>query len=233
MSTRGWIIFVVVCVVGFGALILLSQKDRIDVSGVNEKKVLASSEASGGIADHTLGKVDSKVILVEYGDFQCSGCGAAYPRVKSLLEKYDDKIVFVYRNFPLTQIHANARAAAAVAEAAGLEGKYWEMHDMLFENQTDWSNASTSDRGGIFEDYAREIGIDVASFKATLESKNSQISKKINFDLALGRKLNINSTPTFYLNGTKLGDETAGSDETFEKAILAELKKQGISVETE
>ena len=97
---------------------------------------------------------------------------------------------------------------------------------MLFESQDDWSSASASDRTGIFESYANEIGLDKSSFSSVLETQSASINKKINFDTALGRKLNVDSTPTFYLNGKKLSEETVGSDEEFEKALKAEIAKQ-------
>jgi len=229
MSARGWIIFGVICVVLFGGLIFWSGRDRVDVSKVDTNAILSASASSGNISDRTFGNKEAKVVLIEYGDFQCPGCGSAHPALKALSEKYKDKLAFVFRNFPLTNIHPNARAAAAAAETAGQLGKYWEMHDILYENQDEWSNASTEDRAGIFAGYAERIGLDKKAFTAKLDD-TTNVSKKINFDLALGRKLNVNGTPTFYLNGKKLAENQYNGQETLEQTLLAEFKKQGVTV---
>src|SRR6478735_792882 len=104
MSTKAWIIFAAACVVLFGGLIIWSSSDNIDVSNVDANKIQPASENSGNIGDHVFGKKDSKVILFEYGDFQCPGCGAAYPTLKAVSEKYEKQLAFVFRNFPLTTI---------------------------------------------------------------------------------------------------------------------------------
>ncbi|HCR55584.1 TPA: disulfide bond formation protein DsbA [Candidatus Saccharibacteria bacterium] len=231
MSKRAWIIFVAICVIGFGGLVVLSQQGKVDVSNVNVDKIQSAKADNGKIADHVYGKEDSKVVLIEYGDFQCPGCGAVHPRVKDLVEKYKSDITFVFRNYPLTQLHANARAAAAAAEAAGLEGKYWEMHNTLFESQDEWSESSTSERGDLFATYAQQSGVKKADFTSSLENSNDRINKKINFDMALGKKVDVSGTPTFFLNGKQLTEEQVGSDDAFEKAITDALKKAGVTVE--
>ena len=230
MSGKGWIIFIAICVVLFGGLVIWSGRDRVDVSGVDTNKIQSAAENSGNIADHVFGNKDAKVVLVEYGDFQCPGCGSAHPTVKNLTEKYKDELAFVFRNFPLTSIHPNARAAAASAEAAGVEGKYWEMHNLLFENQSSWQGASTGERGNLFAGYAEQAGLSRDVYDATLTNRSADINKKINFDIALGRKINVSGTPTFYLNGTKLNDDQFNSEEAFEATLLAEFKKQGVEL---
>ena len=230
MSGKGWIIFITICAVLFGGLVVWSGRDRVDVSGVDTAKIQSAAEASGNVADHVYGNKDAKVVLIEYGDFQCPGCGSAHPIVKSLSEKYKDDLAFVFRNFPLTSIHPNARAAAASAEAAGIQGKYWEMHNLLFENQGAWSGASTSERGNLFAGYAQQAGLSRESYEAEMTNRSADINKKINFDIALGRKINVSGTPTFYLNGTKLTDDKFDSEEAFENALLDEFKKQGVDV---
>ena len=233
MSGKAWIIFVAVCVILFGGLVIWSGRDRVDVSGVDTNKIQPPAENSGNIADHVFGKEDSKVVLIEYGDFQCPGCGSAHPIVKTLSEKYEDQLAFVFRNFPLTNIHPNARAAAAAAEAAGKQDKYWEFHNVLFENQESWSSASTSERGERFASYAEQVGLDKTKFTSTLSDQSSFINKKINFDIALGRKIGVTGTPTFLLNGTKLSDNQYNTQEALEKTLLDEFKKQGIEIPTE
>lgn len=233
MSGKGWTIFIVICVVLFGGLVIWSGRDRVDVSGVDTSKIQGASVNSGNIADHVYGNRDAKVVLVEYGDFQCPGCGAAHPNVKTVTEKYKDQVAFVFRNFPLTNIHPNARAAAAAAEAAGKEGKYWELHNLIFENQQTWSGISASDRGAAFTSLAEQAGVKKEAFATTLEASSAEINKKINFDIALGRKLNVTGTPTFYLNGKQLKQDQYNSAEALEAAILAELKKAGVELPAE
>lgn len=227
MSKNAWLIFTGVCVLLLGGLVFLSNKNRIDVSNVDAVTILAGSEQSGSIGDHVFGKSDSKVIMIEYGDFQCPGCGNVHPTVKELTEKYKDKIAFVFRNLPITTIHPNARAAAAAAEAAGLQGKYWEMHNALYEDQAGWENLSANDRGGYFASLAEDQGLDAGRFKSDMESVN--INQKINFDRALATKVGAEATPSFYLNGTKLEDETWNDAEKFEKALIDEMKKHNIT----
>lgn len=220
MDKKAWIIFSVVVVALLGGLVYLSAKNKIDVSNIDATKVLAASEKSGNIADRVYGKKDSKVVLVEYGDFQCPGCFGAHPQIKAISEEYKDKIAFVFRNFPLTNAHPNARAASAAVEAAGFQGKYWEMHNIVFENQNNWKDASTSERDGLFTNYAVEAGVNKERFISDLA--NTNISKKISFDQALGKKVNVSGTPTFFVNG-KLVDESVTSNVI--QSDGAELKK--------
>lgn len=233
MSGKAWIIFGAVCVLLFGGLVVWSGRDRVDVSGVDTNKIQPASASSGDIADQTFGNDKAKVVLTEYGDFQCPGCGSAHPIVKNLSEKYEDQLAFVFRNFPLTNIHPNARAASAAAEAAGIQGKYWEMHNVLFERQDEWSDASSSERVETFAGYAEQIGLDKAEFSKLLNERSSDINKKINFDIALGRKLGVTGTPTFYLNGKQMTSEQTGGEEAFEKALLDEFEKQGVDLPEE
>lgn len=228
MSKRGWIIFAAICVAVLGGLVYFSNSNRVNVSDVNVDAVQAASEKSGNIADHVFGKSDSKVILIEYGDFQCPGCGNAHPTVKALTEKYKDQIAFVFRNFPITSKHPNAKAAAAAVEAAGLQGKYWEMHNRVFESQSSWGNLDANQRGGFFEEYASELDLDVEKFKNDYASES--VNQKISFDQAVGKKAGAEATPSFRLNGQPVGDDTWNNEENFEKALTDAMKQAGIEV---
>jgi len=199
VSKKAWIIFAVICVAVLGGLAYLSSKDRVDVSNVDVNTLQNGSDKDGNIGDHIYGKKDSKVVMIEYGDFQCPGCESAYPTLKAVSEKYKDQIAFVFRNFPLTDKHPNAKAAAAAAEAAGLQGKYWEMHNLLYDNQSSWENLDSSKRVDFFKDNAKQLGLNVATFTQDLTS--SKVNQKIVFDQALGRKANVTATPTILLNG--------------------------------
>lgn len=136
--------------------------------------------------------------IVEFGDYQCPSCGQAYPIIKEVIKTYGDKVNFVFRNFPLSQ-HANAQSAAEAAEAAGAQGKYWEMHDKLYENQDKWSNESNPQ--DIFTSYAKDIGLNVDKF--TADVKAEKYKDKITKDQNDGLTLGIDATPTFYINNQK------------------------------
>lgn len=225
MTRSRWIIFVLICVVTIGGLILLSKKDAVNVNDIDPSKAVSESETS--IGDRVYGDKTSEIVLIEYGDFQCPGCGGAFPQLKSLKETYSDKIAFIFRNFPLTAIHPNALAAATAAEAAGLQGKFWEMHDKLYENQTAWSNIDPSKRSDVFIGYAEDIGLDTTKFKSDLS--DPKIAAKISRDRAIGNKLGVSSTPTLYLGNEKLSeaevsDLIQGTGEKLRDKIDAKLK---------
>jgi len=250
MTKNGWIIFSAICVAILGGLVLFSRQEGIDVSSLNATSVLPASAENGNIAEHAFGKKDSAVIIYEYGDYQCPGCGQAAPVIKQVAEKYKDKIGLVFRNYPLTSLHPNALAAASAAEAAGIQGKYWEMHDKIYSSQRSWENLSVTERGDYFVSLAQGLGLNTTTFKKDVSS--SAVSKKINFDIALGKKQEVTGTPTIYLNdknisnlrykGDSIVDESStnasdtafawSSVESFEKfVIIPALKEHNIPLE--
>lgn len=231
MSNKAWIIFAAVAVGLLTALVVVSGRNKVDVNSIDTRSVLSASEASGNIADQVYGKADSKVILVEYGDFQCPTCKTVHPIIKSLTEKYKGQIGFVFRNFPITNAHPNARAAAAAVEAAGLQGKYWEMHNKIFENQTAWGTLSANDRGSYFTNAAKELDLNVDTFNADMASTN--VTRKISFDQALGKKDNVSGTPAVFLNGQTVELETLTDSKKLDDLLKAEMKKQNIELPTE
>lgn len=223
MSKKTWMIFIVICVAVLGGLIFISRKDKINVDAIEMTKATAASNANGNIADHVFGNKDSKVVLIEYGDFQCPACGSAYPIIKEVTDAYKDKVAFIFRNNPLTAIHPNARAGSAAAEAAGLQGKYWDMHDALYENQTSWSSAAVDKRTDMFVAYASQIGVkDKDKFKKDMESK--AVNNKIDFDLALGKRVPVSGTPTILLNNKKIESDVWSDKDKFKAAIEDALK---------
>jgi len=143
------------------------------------------------------GNPDAEVELIEYSDFQCPACAQFYPYVNDLMAEYGDSIRLEYRHFPLINIHPQAVPAARAAEAAAQQGKFWEMHDKLFENQTVWSRAANP--SAHFSQYAEEIGLDVSLFRRHLGSTviNSAITDSFND----ARERGFTGTPTFLLNG--------------------------------
>ena len=144
--------------------------------------------------DHIKGKNSAPIVLVEYGDYQCPHCGHAYPIIKNIQRSLGDNLKFVFRNFPLSEIHPDAFNAAVAAEAAALQDKYWEMHDIIFENQQELG----------VEDlffYAKKIGLDMERFKNDVQK--NMLSANVENDFESGIKSGVNGTPSFYINGVK------------------------------
>ncbi|MBI5079069.1 thioredoxin domain-containing protein [Candidatus Wolfebacteria bacterium] len=171
--------------------------------------------------DYFKGNKEASAILVEYSDFQCPACAAYYPLMKRLSEEFGDKMVFVYRHFPLSQ-HQNAEAAAIAVEAAGRQGKFWEMHDLIFDNQNEWSKSAKWSAKDVFVKYAQRLNLDAEKFKADFDLK--EIKQKVANDLESGAKAQVRGTPTFFLNGEKLSNP--GNYEEFKKIIEAAINKQ-------
>src|SRR3989344_462703 len=194
---------IVIFVVGLGLWKITSKP----ASQTTSSKPQATLEITDG--DWVRGKKEAPITLVEYGDFQCPACGAYYPVLLQLEKEFPDRLRVVWRQFPLTTIHVNAWDAAVAAEAAGKQGKFWEMHDVLFENQKEWTGT------GKFEAYAEKIGLDVNKWKADLTDKG--IEDKIRADQNSGIDLEVTGTPTFFVNGKKI-NLPGGLDE-FKKII--------------
>jgi protein-disulfide isomerase len=140
-----------------------------------------------------------KVTLVEFGDFQCPACAAYHDLVSKMIEEYKENLTFVFRHFPLLQ-HQNARPAAYAAEAAGKQGKFWEMYDLLYVNQSEWSEEKDTEE--IFVNYATKLELNIDKFKSEMDSK--EIKDKVSADYSDGVALKVNSTPSFFLNGQKI-----------------------------
>lgn len=224
MDRTRWIIFGLVVLAALIWLVLSGNKNSTDVSKVNAFTV----QRDGAIADNVYGNPDAKVVLYEYGDFQCPACRSAYPTVTAVKEKYKDQIAFVFRHYPLTNIHPNALAASTTAEAAAEQGKFWEMHNMLYDNQDSWGGLSAESRTQAFEGYASQLGLDVDKFRADLQ--NPAVAEKIRFDRALGKKLGVDSTPTFYLNDQKLETSDWNQAGALDAKIAEALKRAGVEL---
>ncbi len=145
------------------------------------------------------GLSNAPITIVEFSDFQCPYCARSVSTIKELEKKYGDKVKFVFKHYPLERIHPVARSAAKASMAAGEQGKFWEYHDTLMAKQSEWGKGDSNKR---YSSYAKQLGIDPEKFKKDLET--SEYEKKINSDLALGKKLGVQSTPTFFVNGVML-----------------------------
>jgi len=145
--------------------------------------------------DHAEGAEDAPLTLVEYGDYQCPYCGAAYPIVKRLQKTLGKELRFVFRNFPVTQAHPYALIAAETAEAAALQGKFWEMHDLLYEQQTHL-------KPDIIPVWAKRIGLDLNKLGNDIK-QGGVVEKRIQEDRQSGIRSGVNGTPTFYINGKR------------------------------
>ena len=148
--------------------------------------------------DHTSGNKDAAIELVEYGDYQCPYCGEAYPIVKFIQKQLGYNLKFVFRNFPLKKIHPDAVRAAIASETADLQEKYWEMHDLLFENQKRLNLHSLLL-------YADELNLKMDQFESDIA--NPILEKKVMNDFYSGLRSGVNATPTFFINGEKYSDD--------------------------
>jgi protein-disulfide isomerase len=147
-----------------------------------------------GSKDHKQGPTDAPVTLVEYGDYECPYCGEAYPVVKALQERLGDQVSFVFRNFPLSEAHPHAEEAAEAAEAAASQGKFWEMHDLLYENQDALEPED-------LVKYARALKLELPRF--VLEMREHVYKERVREDFRNGVRSGVNGTPTFFINGVR------------------------------
>ena len=159
-----------------------------------------ASGAPGAQPPRAVGREGAPLVLEEFGDYQCPPCGQYYPEVEKLRTEYGERLRLVFRHYPLTQAHPNALMAAHAAEAAGLQDRFWEMHDRIFRNQREWAKAP--DPRAIFEGYARTLALDPARF--TRDMNSSEVDARIVADHERAKSLGVTSTPTFFLNGREL-----------------------------
>lgn len=180
-------IFAVLAVVAIGGSIVVAN--------------YVSQQANDGVVinQHIKGNPEAAVTLTEYSDFQCPACASFAPVIGDLLDQYGDQIAFEYKHFPLISIHPFAVPAAKAAEAAGQQGKFFEMHDKLFENQSIWANSANPT--GFFITYAHELELDVDLFRRHMRA--SMIDDKVNAEFSEARELGLNGTPSFFLNGSR------------------------------
>lgn len=144
--------------------------------------------------DHIQGNTEAAIVLVQYGDYECPYCWKAYPIVKRLQASLGDHLKFIFRNFPLTKVHPHAKIAALASEAAALQHKFWEMHDLLYERHKDL-------RYEAILSYAKELNLDLDLFETDI--KKTELEEKVDTDFLGGLRSGVNATPTFFINGEK------------------------------
>jgi protein-disulfide isomerase len=171
---------------------------------------------------HTLGSANAPIQLEEFGDFQCPPCGMFHPILEQMRGEFGDKMRITFREFPLVPAHAHAVEAASSAEAAGLQGKFWEMHDLLYEHQADWKDKM--DVSPIFEGYAKQIGLDIERWKKDMNSE--QIAQRIFLDGKRGHSMGVRGTPTVFINGREVPFELL-APEKLRVVIQNELAASG------
>ncbi|MBP5647783.1 thioredoxin domain-containing protein [Candidatus Saccharibacteria bacterium] len=219
----------VVALIGVGAFLVIDgNNNAIDFNNYDFYSVISPSKDNGDIGDHVKGSVEDAVILVfEYADYQCPGCASINPRVNKAVEESNGKLAVVYRSF-LLSYHQNGTAAASAAEAAGLQG-YWKPYaDKLFAEQSEWEYASVSERKALFDKYFGEVTDgkgDLEKFDQDIASE--AVSKKISFDMGVGRRINVESTPAFYVDGQVINWSEAGSVNINGKTIAWESAMGG------
>lgn len=204
-----WSVIAILVIGSIFGMIKLASKSQNSDSNSNSLVLTVSAINDN---ENVKGNKEAKVTLIEYSDFQCPACGSYYPILKKVSEDWGAQVRFAYRHFPLSR-HKNAKLAATVAEAAGEQGQFWEMHDLIFQNQSDWSEEKNA--AVIFAKYAQDLGLNLAQFQTDIASE--EIKTKIENDYKSGVQAGVDATPTFFLNGKKLA--TPRNYDEFKNAI--------------
>ncbi len=213
---------IIVLVVSFalligGALFYSAQENAANNDGVI-------------LVEKVKGNPDAEVVLAEYSDFECPACASFAPVLNSLVEEHGDKLRFEYHHFPLVSIHRNAELAARASEAAGVQGKFWEMHDLLFERQTQWSR--NLNPRNVFVSYAEELELNVDQFESNLNA--SIIRDEVQADMREGRDFGLTGTPSFFLNGERVDTSQFQTFDDFVNLVevalgVAETNQEAVS----
>jgi protein-disulfide isomerase len=217
MKTKEIIIWFAVIAVLIGGLWLLINAANAPLTPPPPAEI--QNVPSVSKTDLIRGNPNAKVTLIEYADFQCPACAVMHATIKQLQGDFKDNLRLVYRFFPLTNIHQNSLISAQAVYAAGLQGKFWEMFDMVYENQESWSDSTQPKT--IFTDYAKKIGLNLNKFNSDMDS---DLTKKfITDEQSQGLDLGINATPTIFMNGKEI--QNPATYEEFKKLIQDEINK--------
>ena len=226
-SPLPFIIIGVVLVAVIGAVVLMSRPSASNSTppqntSTGTLPTQRQAPQPGAPNPFSKGTASARVTLEEFSDFQCPACSGLEPGLRRVMKDYDDRVRFVFRNYPL-QMHKYAFLASRAAEAAGLQGKFWEMHDMLYDNQKEWSESM--EPRVQFDSYATRLGLDVQRFKVDMERQD--LAERIKSDMLRGNSLGVKGTPTVYLNGRELVPGRLITEEDLRREIETELGQSG------
>lgn len=223
-------------VIGVLVVVLLAVATYAIIDGNNKAtdfnsydyySIIGPSKDNGDIGDHVKGDPEAPVLIFEYADYQCPGCASINTKVNKAIEQLDGKMAVVYRSF-LLSYHQNGTAAASAAEAAGLQG-YWKPYaDKLFSEQSEWEYASASERSALFDKYFEEVSNgkgDMDKFHNDIASEN--VSKKISFDGGIGKRVDVQGTPAFYVDGQLINWGSEGSVTVNGKTVSWDSARSG------
>ena len=218
----------VVALLGVATYVIIDGNNKMtNFDDYDFYSVIGPSEDNGNIGDHVKGDANAPVLIFEYADYQCPGCASINPRVNKIVEQLDGKLAVVYRSF-LLSYHQNGTAAASAVEAAGLQG-YWKPYaDKMFAEQSEWEYADASKRTELFNKYFNEVTDgkgDIAKFNEDIASE--AVSKKINFDMGIGKRINVEGTPAFYIDGQLIKWGSEGSVTVNGKTIKWDSARSG------
>ncbi|MDX6613593.1 MAG: formate-nitrite transporter family protein [Blastocatellia bacterium] len=216
---------VLLLAIGLGWMLVRSTESSSETKLPAEARPETSNSntPSGANPPHVRGEASAPVTLEEFGDFQCPPCGGLYPELKKLEAEFGPRLRVIFRERPLIQAHEHALLAARAAEAAGLQGRFWEMHDQLYEHQKDWSELKEART--VFEDYARLVGLDMERFKRDLDGP--AVETRIFLDGARAHALGFDSTPTLMLNNREVPFATLAKPDGLRAAINTALSGTG------
>lgn len=200
--------FAIIALVLIGALVVVLMLVKYSQRSTTNNATPDPSTPAGAEPPHVRGNPNAPVTLEEFADFQCPSCGAYYPELKKIEAEFGDRLRVIFRERPLVPRHEHALIGAQAAEAAGLQGRFWEMHDKLYENQKDWSEAK--DVVPLFVDYAKQIGLDPDRFMRDLNGE--VVAVRIFQDGKRAHALGIDATPTFLVNGKEAKDDSSKPD---------------------
>ena len=230
-GAKRYVPFVIIGVVLAAVIVGVALMSRPKDANTSAQQNTAASNAAlpprpalpGAPNPHARGGERAAVTLEEFSDFQCPACGGLDPGLRKISRDYGDRVRWVFRNFPLTTIHKYAFISARAAEAAGAQGKFWEMHDILYDNQKEWVEAS--EPRDLFASYASRLGLDVQRFRADLERQD--LAERIMADLNRGNSLGVRGTPTIFVNGRELMPGKLPTEEDVRREIDAALNPAG------
>jgi protein-disulfide isomerase len=221
------LIIIVVLLVAVGGGLWLMQPASNTTAGQPTPQASARpgaprSDATDAPPAHMRGQQNAPVVFEEFADFQCPTCANMHTLVKQLVEKYPTQVGVAFRHYPLREMHKHAAEAARVAEAAGVQGKFWEMHDLLYDKQKEWE--APDDARPLFMQYAQSLGLDMQKFTSDMNS--SIIAMRIVADERRGAALGVHATPTFLVNGRELAFEESNTLDKLSAAVDQELARK-------